>query len=176
LEDAGRSDLIFDMNSKSDVPGYGYQLAHGATALTESWQALPSVSNNHFMLGHLMEWFYAGLAGIKNAEDGIAYNKIEIKPELVGNLTGVKANYHSLYGIITSEWQQKKDEFIMNVEIPVNTTATIYLPSTSSSTIMENGEEVKGKTDLRIVAFEKDKTRIRVGSGNYSFTVKQNKR
>jgi alpha-L-rhamnosidase len=95
LEDAGRSDVIFDMNSKSDVPGYGFQLANGATALTESWQALPSVSNNHFMLGHLMEWFYAGLAGIKNASDGIAYNKIEIKPQPVGDVTDTKGSYHS---------------------------------------------------------------------------------
>jgi hypothetical protein len=32
------------------------------------------------MLGHLMEWFYAGLAGIKQADNSVAYNKIEIKP------------------------------------------------------------------------------------------------
>ena len=67
LDDEGRSDVIFDMNDRSDVPGYGYQLAKGATALTESWQALPSVSNNHFMLGHIMEWFYSGLGGIRPA-------------------------------------------------------------------------------------------------------------
>src|SRR5258705_8905696 len=78
LEDAGRSDVIFEMNNRDDVPGYGYQLKHGATALTESWQAYPNVSNNHFMLGHLMEWFYGGLCGIKQSKDGVAYNKIEI--------------------------------------------------------------------------------------------------
>jgi len=49
------------MNTRDDVPGYGYQLRKGATALTESWAALESVSNNHLMLGHLMEWFYEGL-------------------------------------------------------------------------------------------------------------------
>ena len=36
LEDAGRTDVIFEMNNRYDVPGYGWQLAHGATALTES--------------------------------------------------------------------------------------------------------------------------------------------
>ncbi len=64
LADEGRSDVIFDMNSRSDVPGYGYQLAQGATSLTESWQGLRTVSSNHLMLGHLMEWFYSDLAGI----------------------------------------------------------------------------------------------------------------
>ena len=30
LADAGRSDVIFDMNSRSDRPGYGYILKKGA--------------------------------------------------------------------------------------------------------------------------------------------------
>lgn len=65
LSAEGLNDLISDMNARDDVPGYGYQWRHGATALTERWQALPLVSNNHFMLGHLLEWFYEGLPGIR---------------------------------------------------------------------------------------------------------------
>ena len=105
LEEAGRSDVIFDMNSRSDVPGYGYQLAKGATALTESWQALPDVSNNHFMLGHLMEWFYSGLAGIRQEEESVAFNKIKIYPVLVGDVTSAEAAYESSYGLIQSSWK-----------------------------------------------------------------------
>jgi hypothetical protein len=48
------------MNSRDDVPGYGYQLKNGATALTESWQGLTVVSNNHFMLGHIKNGFMQG--------------------------------------------------------------------------------------------------------------------
>ena len=58
LEANNLSELIYKMNCRYDVPGYGWQLAHDATALTESWQAFGFVSNNHFMLGHLMEWLY----------------------------------------------------------------------------------------------------------------------
>ncbi len=68
LDMGHRADLIFDMNSRTDVPGYGFQLAKGATALTESWQAFASVSNDHLMLGHILEWFYDGLAGITSPE------------------------------------------------------------------------------------------------------------
>ena len=60
----------------------------------------------------------------------------------------------------------------MNVEIPANTIATIYLPSSQSSAIMENGKNIKGRTDFRVVGFEKDKTKIKIGSGSYNFTVK----
>jgi hypothetical protein len=128
LEDAGRSDVIFDMNNRDDVPGYGFQLKHGATALTESWQALTVVSNNHFMLGHLMEWFYAGLCGIKQAKDGVAYNKIEIRPQPVGDITYANASYRTPYGEIKSGWKKTGHSFELNVIIPANTKAEIYLP------------------------------------------------
>lgn len=128
LEDAGRSDVIFDMNSRSDVPGYGFQLAHGATALTESWQAFPDESNNHFMLGHLMEWFYAGLCGIQQSGESVGYNKIVIRPQAVGDITSAKAEYHSPYGMIKTDWNKKSGLFELRVSIPVNTTAEIILP------------------------------------------------
>lgn len=146
LEESGRNDVIFDMNSRDDVPGYGYQLKNGATALTESWQALPSVSNNHFMLGHLMEWFYTGLAGIRLAKNGVAFNKIEIAPQPVGDLTHVKARFASPYGPVVSEWKKENGNFALTVEIPANTTAVIYLP---------------------------DGKKANVGSGKYTFNVKQ---
>ncbi|ULT41430.1 hypothetical protein KRR40_43395 [Niabella defluvii] len=108
LEDAGRSDVIYDMNSRIDVPGYGYQLAKGATALTESWQALPSVSNNHFMLGHLMEWFYTGLCGIGQAPGSVGFKDIEIKPQPVGDLKEARATYHSVNGLVSVQWRRTK--------------------------------------------------------------------
>jgi alpha-L-rhamnosidase len=165
LEDAGRNDVIFDMNNRDDVPGYGYQLKHGATALTESWQAYPSVSNNHFMLGHLMEWFYAGLAGIKQAKGSVAYKQIEIKPGPVGDITSAKASYHSSYGVIVSDWQKQGSQFTLKVEIPVNTTATIYLPATRSSVVKENNKKITS------LVYKDGNAIIKSGSGVYHFTV-----
>ncbi|MFI5131473.1 MAG: family 78 glycoside hydrolase catalytic domain [Chitinophagales bacterium] len=146
LEDAGRSDVIFAMNNRDDVPGYGYQLKHGATALTESWQAYPNVSNNHFMLGHLMEWFYAGLCGIKQAKDAVAFNKIEIRPQPVGDIKSARASFHSPYGEIKTDWKKDGKTFILNLTIPVNATAEIYLPGNQKP--------------------------VKIGSGKYTYTVK----
>ncbi|MBS1948981.1 MAG: glycoside hydrolase family 78 protein [Bacteroidetes bacterium] len=132
LQDAGRQDVIFDMNSRSDVPGYGYQLAKGATALLESWDAQPSLSQNHFMLGHIMEWFYSGLCGISQAKDGIAYNKIVIRPQPAGDIRFAKASFNSPYGVIKSDWNIDNGFFNLNVTIPANTTAEIILPDGAS--------------------------------------------
>ncbi|WP_026904971.1 alpha-L-rhamnosidase [Pedobacter glucosidilyticus] len=171
LEEAGRSDVIFDMNSRSDVPGYGYQIAKGATALTESWQALPDVSNNHFMLGHLMEWFYSGLAGIRQEEESVAFNKIKIYPVVVGDVTSAEAVYESSYGLIKSSWKKNSQNFQLHIEIPVNTTALIYLPKGKTNKIFEARKDIS--TDINIInqGVEGDRVVLKVGSGSYQFTI-----
>jgi hypothetical protein len=160
LDQAGRSDIIFKMNNRSDVPGYGYQLAQRATALTESWQALPTVSNNHFMLGHIMEWFYEGLAGIQQATNSIGYQHIIIRPQIVGDIQHANAKYQSAYGLIASDWTKSDIQFTLHVTIPANSNATVCLPSIYHTTITKNGKPIPIQD-----AYE-------IGSGDYTFIVK----
>ncbi|MDP9078706.1 MAG: glycoside hydrolase family 78 protein [Bacteroidota bacterium] len=175
LDDAGRSDVIFDMNSRSDVPGYGYQLARGATSLTESWQGNRISSNNHFMLGHLMEWFYSGLSGIRPDSNAVAFDKIVIRPEPVGNVTWADASYLSPYGIISNKWKKNSNLFTMQTTIPVNTTAVIYLPAGKNSLLTESGRPVHTRSDIKLLRYENGRAVLAVGSGNYSFSVKNNR-
>lgn len=165
LTKGGASQLLFDMINRDDVPGYGFQLKKGATALTESWQALEVVSNNHLMLGHVMEWFYAGLAGIRQSENSVAYKEIEIRPEVVGDLSFVKAGFRSPYGLIRSEWKRTAEGFEIEVQIPANTTAKIYLPTNDPASVKINGEKATKRTPLKVT--EKAKTCLQIGSGIY---------
>ena len=167
LENEGRSDVIFDMNSRSDVPGYGMQLAKGATALTESWAGLSTVSNNHFMLGHLMEWFYSGLGGIRQAEGSIAFHKIKIYPEFVGDLTMAKTSYQSPYGLIATNWTKTATQLLLEVAVPANTTATVYFP------VLPNQQIINASNlPYQISGYENGRAKIEIGSGNYKFKAK----
>ena len=163
LESEGASETIFTINNRDDVPGYGFQLARGATALTESWAALRYVSNNHCMLGHLMEWFYSGLAGIRQTEKSIAFRNIIIRPEPVGDITSAIATYESPYGKIVSDWKKEGDIFYLNVEIPSNTTAIVYFPTKNIKSLTENNQKFKVKTT-------KDGG-MKIGSGRYCFKI-----
>lgn len=134
LAQAGRSDVVYDMNSRSDTPGYGWQLAHGATALTESWQAYGFVSNNHFMLGHLMEWLYAWLGGIRQQENSSGFRNILIAPQPVGGITRANTSYESPYGRISCRWQVSPAGMLtVDVVIPPNSKARILLPGESKT-------------------------------------------
>lgn len=172
LEEAGRSDAIFNMNSRSDVPGYGMQIEKGATALTESWQALAANSNNHLMLGHLMEWFYSGLGGIQQAKGSVGFRDVEIAPQIVGDITWTKVTYGSPYGIISSAWQKQNNIFELNIEIPVNTAATILLPASNVSSVTEGGRSVHNRNDIKFAGMDNGKVKVKAGSGSYKFLVK----
>lgn len=166
LHEGGASQLLYDMNFRDDVPGYGYQLKKGATALTESWQALEVVSNNHLMLGHIMEWFYGGLAGIRQSDSSVAWRDIVIQPEVVGDISHVKASYETLYGTIISEWKKESNTFILNVTIPANTTATIYIPGAEGKELTEK------EMPVPIIGYHKGAAITGAGAGSYQFVVK----
>ena len=172
LEEGGASQLLFDMNYRNDIPGYGFQLKKGATALTESWAALEEVSNNHLMLGHIMEWFYTGLGGIKQDQHSVAFKSIVIRPETVGDISEVKAGYQSPYGVIKSEWTKKNGIFSLKVEIPVNTSATVYLPATAANVITESGKAIANQKDIQFIRIENGKALYKIGSGIYMFKIK----
>lgn len=165
LEEGGGSQLLFDMNFRNDVPGYGFQLKKGATALTESWPALEEVSNNHLMLGHIMEWFYTGLGGIRQEENSVAFQNIIIRPEIVGDITWVKSSYQSPYGLIKSEWKKENGILEMKVEIPANSKATIYLPTKNETSVLENGKKIAISKTIEGKYFYK------VGSGSYTYKM-----
>lgn len=172
LHEGGASQLIYDMNSRDDVPGYGYQLKKGATALTESWPALEEVSNNHLMLGHIMQWFYEGLGGIQQDENSNGYKQIVIKPELVGDINYVNANHQTVYGNIVSRWKKTADSFELYVEIPANTTAVIYLPANDIKKIKENGNAINAANGFTVLGVVNGRVKIKTGSGKFKFTIR----
>lgn len=172
LEENGASDIIYDMNSKYDTPGYGWQLAHGATALTESWQAYGFVSNNHFMLGHLMEWLFSGLGGIRQSDESVAFRHVVIRPTPVGDVRSARTSYESPYGTIVADWKQTDDTYSIQVEVPANSQATVYLPTDDPACVTESGVAIDGNFSHKAVE-EGGAMTVEVGSGIYRFVVKK---
>jgi hypothetical protein len=170
LAEAGRSDVIFDMNSRSDRPGYGYILAKGATSLTEGWDG--SASQDHFMLGHLMEWFYADLAGIQQAADSVGYKKIVIRPTPVGDVTWVKAAYECPHGRIVSNWTLADGKFTLDVVIPADTTATVHLPTTDPAGATESGVPLNQAKGVAVISIDKGGVALQAVSGTYHFEAR----
>ena len=171
LTRGGKSQLLYEMNARDDVPGYGFQLKKGATALTESWPALEEVSNNHLMLGHLMEWFYAGLCGIGQSDSSAGYREIEIKPVFVTGIEHAGASYRSPYGEISCKWEKKDKMTKVEISLPVNTTARVILPVGAGYRVTEGEKEAGTDPDVQVLATDNEKVICHIGSGKYVFRI-----
>jgi alpha-L-rhamnosidase len=160
LSQAGRSDVIYKLINQDEKPGYGFQLKQGATALAESWHASLGASHNHFMLGQVIEWFYADLVGIAPDPAAPGFKNVIIRPQPVGDLTWVEGSYASVHGPVSVRWDHLDGKFTLKVTIPANTTATVYLPSRVEHPVADS-EQV---TWLRR---EGDRSVYRIESGSH---------
>ncbi len=128
LSAAGRDDVVLAMLLRRDPPSYGAQLAAGATALTEAWDANPHSSQDHLMLGGAEEWFYRALGGIdvdEWNEDPAA--QIRVWPRVLPGLTWVRCRYVSHRGVVRSAWHEQGGRVTYRITVP--TQATIVLPA-----------------------------------------------
>lgn len=176
LTNMGRIDLAYNIATNTSYPSWGYMIENGATTIWELWNgntAHPKMnSQNHvMMLGDLLVWYYENLAGIKSAEH--AFQTIEMKPELVGDLQFVDASYQSLYGRIASHWTRKKTDFEWKVEIPPNTKAVLYIPAKTAAGIQESGKRLDQVSTVKVVGdVQYGRVKVEIGSGVYVFKSK----
>ena len=116
------------------------------------------------MLGQIQEWFYHDLAGIQNAPGSAGFKHIVINPQPVGDVTWVKASYNSIRGKIVSDWKRDGEKFILNVTIPPNTTATVFVP-------VKSGDFIKNNPHTKFLRMENSRAVFEVGSGDYKFEI-----
>lgn len=119
LAEGGRNDILHRVYAREDRGGYGYMVKQGFTTLPESWDARPGTGNsmNHYMLGHLMEWQFAYVAGIRQQPGSIGWKNVFIAPN-PGNLEYALASFDSPRGQIAVTWRQTKDQFEMTITTP----------------------------------------------------------
>ena len=169
LAEGERSDVIFDMNHQSERPGYGYQLARGATSLTEAWDANPHSSQNHFMLGQIIEWFYGDLAGLAPDPAGPGFARVRIHPQPVAGIAWAKAAHLSPRGRVSVAWRREGNAFLLDVEIPPNASAEVSIPAADVSHVQEGGRPARRAPGVRFLRQAKDRVVLSVDSGTYAF-------
>ena len=117
------------MFSRTDSPSYGFQLAQGATTLTEAWDANPASSQNHFMLGHGEEWFYRGLAGIRLDMTRGADDAILLQPSLLPGVAKASATHRTPMGEVSLAWSREGEGASIDVSVPAGAQARLLLPA-----------------------------------------------
>jgi len=176
LTDFGRADLSFRFATNTTYPSWGYMMEKGATTVWELWNgdsADPAMnSGNHVMLvGDLVVWLYERVAGIRADSARPGFKHVFMRPTPVGGLDFVRAAHKTPHGRIESEWTNKAGRFDWIIRVPVNTTATVFIPATSLKTITESGKPVRKATGVRYLRTDGSSAAFEVESGMYHFSA-----
>ncbi len=170
LSSLGHAAIAGEIVNQKDFPGWGYMLANGATTLWEHWAFSDHIySHNHPMFGSVSEWFYKWIAGIQPAPSARGFDKIVIRPQPVPRVNRVTAHYHSVHGEISTAWEVNENRFTLHLSVPVNTTATVYIPAADLTGIKEGGTPVSQVKDVTFVKMENGHAVFTTGSGSYLF-------
>jgi alpha-L-rhamnosidase len=146
LSKCGYTDVAYRLLLQETYPSWLYPVKQGATTIWERWdgkkpdgsfQNTAMNSFNHYAYGAIGDWMYKTIAGINMDTAAIAFKKIIIKPQPGGRITFAKASYDCSYGKISVDWHYMQRNFIMDVEIPPNTTAEIFVPSPDGKTFTQ---------------------------------------
>jgi alpha-L-rhamnosidase len=174
LTDIGRNDLAYDLLNRKTYPSWLYPVTMGATTIWERWDGQKPDSTfqdegmnsfNHYAYGAIGKWLYQVVAGIGIDENNPGYKHIIIQPRPGGGLTSARATHQSMYGEIVSAWKLEGKKLTMEVIVPANTSATLYIPGAVSGitlngfSLAQSGISYKEK-DGRVLG--------KVGSGMYT--------
>lgn len=174
LNDAGYGDLVYEMIKD----GWFNMLGNGdASTLPESpYTSLGGYGSGHHQFSACVAgWMYRCLAGIRPDLSGPGYKKLTIRPTIISNLTWVKAHYESVYGRVVSSWKMEGDSITLNVTVPANTKAEVYVPSKSENVVTEGGMSAVKARGVNFLRMDGDAAVFEVGSGSYEFrsTIKR---
>jgi hypothetical protein len=178
LSSIGRDDLAYTLLMHEDYPSWGYEVAMGATTMWERWNSIMPDGSfgdvgmnsfNHYAYGAVGDWMYQNIGGIRADRPG--YRRSVIAPTVGGGLSSAEGSLDTVYGELSSSWQQTEDGIEMQAGVPVNTTAEVHVPADSRWAVTEGGEPVEDVADVTFLRMEDDAAVFEVGSGDYEFAV-----
>jgi alpha-L-rhamnosidase len=141
----------YRMTTAQDYPSW-YSMTAGADCdlMMEEWSGKPI--NMPSLAGNIAGWNVESLGGIRPDPVNTGFKNVIIKPNVVGDLHWVQCWYDSVRGKIVSRWYKRGNRLMMEVVIPANATATVYVPAKRIEAITESGkpaDQAKGVGFLR---------------------------
>ncbi|WP_375583390.1 family 78 glycoside hydrolase catalytic domain [Cyclobacterium xiamenense] len=181
LSATGRSDLAYQLLLATEYPSWGFEIENGATTIWERWdsyvkddpekmESLNAGMNSfsHYAFGSVYEWMFRNMAGIQADLPG--YKSFTIAPEIPENdIHRVHASLRSIHGEILSSWTRSTDSLRLDVIIPVNTRAVVWIPAVDPTAVHLDGKPLEQHADIRLGNFLEGRQAVLLGSGEYRF-------
>lgn len=180
LTEWGYQELAYQLLLRQQYPGWLYPVTMGATTIWERWNSMMPDrtipdngmnSFNHYSYGAIGDWLYRDAVGLRETSPG--FKTLAVKPHPGGGFTQMKAEQGTPYGKAAAEWKTTEAGFMLEVTIPVGTTAEIYVPSQSAAQVWLDGKPLSASKEVELQGYADGYTEVKVGSGTYLFEARQ---
>ncbi len=174
----GHADVAYKLLMQKTYPSWLYPVTMGATTMWERWNSMrpdstfapPSMTSfNHYAYGAIGNWLYGNVAGLQAAAPG--YHQITVRPQPGGGFTQATAQLETVYGPASAGWHTSANQLTLNVTVPPNATATVYVPTTAPSSVRESNRTLEASPGLQAAPAQDGYVPVKVGSGQYHFTA-----
>jgi alpha-L-rhamnosidase len=168
LVQENRADLAALIMGQETYPGWGFLVKERkVTTWPETWSGWGSQIIQ--VVGTPGAWFYEGLAGIRPDPAQPGFKHFLIRPGIVDSVDWVTCWHDSPYGRIVSNWKREGDKLTMDVTVPANSTATVYVQTKEASAVTESGKPIDQADGVKCLRMEINAAVYAVGSGTYQF-------
>lgn len=180
LSNNGYTELAYRILLHEGYPGWLYSVKMGGTTIWELWDSMkpdrtiPDTgmnSFNHYSKGAVGDWLYREAVGLKEITAG--YKTFMVRPNPGGGFKYMGADKVTPYGRAAAKWYDEPGKFTLEVEVPANSTAEIYVPSPSVDAVTVDGVAVASVADVKVIGKDGPYTKYVVGSGKYKFEAKR---
>ncbi len=164
-------DRLLERLTDSSINGWANILARGATFCWEVWQ--PSDANGDSMshgwgsnvLVEIQQW----LLGVRPSRAG--FETFDVSPPLSGPLSAA-GKVPTPRGYVVVAWRRaakNRPATTVDLTVPPNSTATLFLPGVQSATVTESGTPVERVVGVRVEPPVAGAAVLLVGAGTYHF-------
>jgi alpha-L-rhamnosidase len=181
LSQNGLSELAYRLLHNNQYPSWLYAIDQGATSIWERLNGY-TVENgfggnnsmnsfNHYSFGAVGQWMMAHSLGIERDEPGFRTFILQPEPDPTGMMTSAEGYYDSMYGRISSAWKTEAKALTYRTTVPANTSATLYLPTSSAESVKEGAADARTANGVTFLKYENGKAVYTLKSGTYRFTA-----
>ena len=180
LEKIGRNDVAYRLLFNKTFPSWGFTIQNGATSIWERWDGWtpdkgfqdPGMNSfAHYSFGAVTQWMFENIGGIRQDAPGFA--KIVLRPQPGGELTWAKVGYDSIRGRIESDWKLDGAALALEVCVPPNTRATLFVPTSEAASVTEGGAPAASARGVKFLRAESDAAVFELESGRYRFACRK---
>lgn len=166
----GRADIAWKIINQKTYPSWNTMMEK-YTTMCEFWTL--KQSKNHVMMGSIDAWFYKYIAGIQPKEQNPAFSEFTIKPTILEGLDHAEAGTETIRGKIASKWKIENDKFSLDIEVPFNTSANVFIPGDENGVLREGEKALENVEGVEYIGFVNGMYHLKVNSGKYHFTLEK---